>query len=422
MPQTLETEFRRTTSETLTRPTVRREDQGGLRRRLGRRFVPTMVGLVLIILATVAGLHFFAQSESYQSTDDAFIDGHIIQVGPKISGRIEHVYVDDNQDVKKGDLLVEIDPRDYDAQLSQRLAALDSIKAQTGAAQASMDQAMANVRNLEATVEQNKADVEASQAQADQAADDLHRYEGLSAQKAISAQDLTHAQDSNRAAQASLNSAKKKVSAAEAQVVAGQAQVRTYAALLQYVLAQVKENEASVDTAKLNSSYTKIFAPESGRLTRKAIEPGAYVQTGQTMLALVPSNVWVTANFKENQLRLMRPNQPVNIAIDPLSGKEFRGHVDSIQAGSGARFSLLPPENATGNYVKVIQRVPVKIVFDEQPDTSLRLGPGESVVPTVRVQDFHYSLFDLSVVLATGVALALLLIWWGSRPPKPKKS
>jgi membrane fusion protein, multidrug efflux system len=419
MPQTLETEFRKPAAPP---PSQSKEYPKRLRARIGKRLFPMIGGMALITLVTAGGLHFFAQSQANESTDDAFIDGHIVQVGPKIAGRIEKVYVDDNQDVKKGDLLAEIDPRDYDAQLTQRLAALDSIKAQAGAARASMDQAQANVHNLEATVEQNKADVEVAQAQADQAADDLRRYDGLFAQKAISAQDLTHAKDGSLAAQANLNSAKKKVTAAEAQVTAGEAQVRTYGALLQYVLAQVKENDASVETARLNSSYTKIFAPENGRITRKAIEPGDYVQTGQTLLALVPSNLWVTANFKESQLRLMRPNQPVEINVDALGQKSFRGHVDSIQAGSGARFSLLPPENATGNYVKVVQRVPVKVVFDEQPESGLRLGPGESVVPTVRVQDFRYSLVDLAVVLAVDGAAFLLLFWWSLQQRKPKKS
>jgi membrane fusion protein (multidrug efflux system) len=418
MPQTLEPEFRKA-APPADQP---RKYRIRFRDRIGKRLVPVVFGIGLIIFVTVGGLYFFAQSQSKESTDDAFIDGHIIQVGPKIAGRIDRVYVNDNQDVKKGDLLAEIDPRDFDAQLDQRLAARDSTKAQAGAARASMDQAAASVRNLEATVEQDKADVEVAQAQSDQAADDLHRYEGLFAQKAISAQDLIHAKDGSRAAQASLDSAKKKVTAAEAQVAAAQAQVRTYGALLQYVLAQVKENEASVETARLNSSYTKIFAPKNGRVTRKAIEPGGYVQTGQALLALVTSDLWVTANFKESQLRLMRPDQPVEIEIDALGGRKFPGHVDSIQAGSGARFSLLPPENATGNYVKVVQRVPVKIVFDTQPETGLRLGPGESVVPTVRVQEFHYSAVDLAVVCAVDGAVLLLLFWWGTRQSKPRKS
>jgi len=212
-----------------------------------------------------------------------------------------------------------------------------------------------------------------------------------------------------------------KVLSAEAQVVEGQAQVRTYAALLQYVLAQEQENAATVESAQLNDSYTKIFAPESGRVTHKSVEPGDYVQVGQSLLALVPSNIYVTANFKEDQLRLMRPGQPVEIEVDALGGRTFKGHVDSVQMGSGAAFSLLPPENATGNYVKVVQRVPVKILFDSIPDVGLPLGPGDSVVPTVKVQDFRYSGSQLLVVAALTGAAILGVLWWGTTTPKAKK-
>ena len=212
-----------------------------------------------------------------------------------------------------------------------------------------------------------------------------------------------------------------KVLSADAQVVEGQAQVRTYAALLQYALAQEQANEANVEAAQLNDSYTKIFAPESGRVTHKSVEPGDYVQVGQNLLASIPSNIWVTANFKENQLALMRPGQPVEIEVDALGGRTFKGHVDSVQMGSGAAFSLLPPENATGNYVKVVQRVPVKILFDPIPDVGLPLGPGDSVVPTVKVQDFRYSSLQLMIAAALTGAAILGALCWGTRPPKAKK-
>jgi membrane fusion protein (multidrug efflux system) len=393
-----------------------------LRNRFGKRFKPTLVGIGLVLVLALAGLYFFAQSMSYESTDDAFIDGHISNAAPKIAGRIDKVFITDNQLVKKGDPIIEIDPRDYDAQLKQKQAALDSTKAQAVAAQAGVEQQIARVKSLQATLDQDKADQRSSQAQADQTADNLRRQQDLYNHHVVSIQDLTNAQDSNRSAQANVDSAKMKVLSAEAQIAAGEAEVRTFAALLQYVLAQQQENEANVETAQLNDSYTKVFAPESGRVTRKSVEPGDYVQVGQNLLALIPSNIWVTANFKENQLRLMRPGQPVEIEVDALGGKKFKGHVDSIQMGSGAAFSLLPPENATGNYVKVVQRVPVKIRFDSVPEVRLPLGPGESVVPTVKVQDFEYSGFQLMIAAAlTGTAI-LGVLWWGTRPPKAKKN
>ena len=284
-----------------------------------------------------------------------------------------------------------------------------------------MEQQIAHAKSLEATLDQDKADQQASEAQADQTADYLRRQQDLYNHRVVSIQDLTNSRDANRSAQANLDSAKMKVLSADAQVVEGQAQVRTYVALLQYALAQEQANEANVEAAQLNDSYTKILAPESGRVTHKSVEPGDYVQVGQNLLALIPSNIWVTANFKENRLRLMRPGQPVEIEVDALGGRTFKGHVDSVQMGSGAAFSLLPPENATGNYVKVVQRIPVKILFDSIPDVGLPLGPGDSVVPTVKVQDFHYSgSQSLSVATLTGVAI-LGVLWWGTRTPKAKK-
>jgi membrane fusion protein, multidrug efflux system len=394
--------------------------KASLRDRLGKRFVPTLVGIGLVPVLAVAGLYFFAQAMSYESTDDAFIDAHTVNVAPKIAGRIEKVFIDDNWRVKKGDPIVGIDPRDYDAQLRQRQAALDSTKAQANSAQAAVEQQIANVKSLQATLDQDKADQQAYQAQADQTADNLHRQQDLYNNRVVSVQDLINAKDSDRAAQANLDAAKMKVVSAEAQLVEGQAEVRTYEALLQYVLAQVKANQANTEAAQLNDSYTRVFAPESGRVTNKSVEPGNYVQVGQNLLAIVPTDIWVVANFKENQIRLMRPGQPVEIEVDAL-GRTFKGHIDSIQAGSGAAFSLLPPENATGNYVKVVQRVPVKIRFNSIPDVGLPLGPGESIVPTVNVQDFHYSAAQLMIVAALTGAAILGVLWWGTRPPKTKK-
>jgi membrane fusion protein, multidrug efflux system len=419
MAQTVQEDYRKAT-EAPAQDWPKNRGKISFRERLGRRFVPTMAAMGVIFVIVLGGLYFFAEAAGHESTDDAFISANSVQVAPKISGRIEKVFVTDNQLVKQGDPLVQIDPRDYDAQLKQKQAALDSAKAEAASARAAVDQQIANVNSLQATLEQDKADQAAAQAQADQTADDLRREQNLYNTHVVSIQDLMHSQVANRSAQANLESAKKKVSAAEAQVAEGEAQVRTYEAVVQYVLAQQEQNQASLESAQLNQSYTKVFARTSGRVTRKSVQPGDYVQVGQALLALVPSDIYVTANFKENQLRLMRPDQPVEISVDALGGRKFKGHVDSIQMGSGAAFSLLPPENATGNYVKVVQRTPVKILFDKVPDVGLPLGPGESVVPTVKVEDFRYSGLDLMIVSAfTGIAI-LGVLWWGTRPPKRK--
>jgi membrane fusion protein, multidrug efflux system len=420
MPQTLEENYRQTTQE------VSKALQDGgrrvtLRDRLGKRFNRAIIGICLVFIVAAAGLYLYARSASYESTDDAFIAAHTIEVAPKIAGKVDTVPVKDNQLVKKGDLLAQIDPRDYDAQLDQKQASLESVKAEATSAQAAVDQQIANVRSLQATLEQDRADEQASQAQADQTSDDLRREQDLYNTHVVSIQDLIHSQVANRAAQANLESAKKKVAAGDAKLAEGQAEVRTFQALVEYVLAQEKQNGASVESAKLNDSYTKVYASETGRITHKSVEPGDYVQVGQSLMALVPSEIYVMANFKENQLRLMRPGQPVEVEVDALGGRKFEGHVDSIQMGSGAAFSLLPPENATGNYVKVVQRIPVKILFDQVPDVGLPLGPGESVVPTVKVQDFHYSPLQLMIVSALVAAAILGILWWGTRPPKVKK-
>jgi membrane fusion protein, multidrug efflux system len=421
MPETLEKEVHES-SHRVPANFGRTGRKAWLRDRFGKRFFRTLLGIGLVPILAVAGLYLFAQSMSYQSTDDAFIEGHVTGVAPKIAGRIDQVFVGDNQLVKKGDLIAEIDPRDYDAQLRQKQAALESTSANAVAAQAAVDQQMAKVKSLQATVDQDKADQESSQAQADQDVDDLRREQDLYSRHVVSIQDFIHSQAANRAAQANLDSAKMKVLSAEAQLLEGQAEVRTFQALVQVVLAQEQENEANVEAAQLNDSYAKVFAPESGQITHKAVEPGDYVQVGQSLVALVRENIYVTANFKENQLDLMRPGQPVEIEVDALGGRKFKGQVESVQQGSGAAFSLLPPEDATGNYVKVVQRVPVKILFDSIPDVGLPLGPGESVVPTVKVQDFQYSTLQLMMAAALTGAAILGVLWWGTRAPKAKKN
>ena len=260
----------------------------------------------------------------------------------------------------------------------RKSAALQSTQAQAAAAQAALQEAIAHVKTTQATVESDQATAAADAAQNDKAQSDFKRNEDLYKTKVVSPQDVDQFRATAKSAQATLDAADKKVLSDEALVDEARAQVDAYAGLVQTVNAQIHESDANLATAKLNQSYTRILAPESGWVTQKSVEPGQYVQAGQNLFALVPKDVWVTANFKEDQIRRMRPGQTVEIAVDALHGQKFRGHIDSIQAGSGARFSLLPPENATGNYVKVVQRVPVKIVFDEpiNAETGLPIRTG----------------------------------------------
>jgi membrane fusion protein, multidrug efflux system len=364
----------------------------------------------LYALLVIGGLVFLANSAAHQSTDDAFIDGHIVPISAKIAGRVQNVYVTDNQDVEKGATVVELDPRDLDAAERQKAAAKESAAAQANAAQAGLEQAMAHVRTIEATTESDRATADADKAQEDKAQSDWRRYEELFKTKVVSPSDVDQFRAAAKASQATFDAAQKKVASDEAQVAEARAQVNAFAAVLESIKAKIGQADADLAAAQLNQSYTLVKAPEAGRVTQKSVEPGAYVQAGQSLFALVPKNVWVTANFKEDQIGKMRVGQHVEIAIDALHGQKFSGRVDSIQAGSGARFSLLPPENATGNYVKVVQRVPVKIVFDKPLQSDLPIGPGESVVPTVKVSGIEFAPFNVAgafVILVVGLFLIL---------------
>jgi membrane fusion protein (multidrug efflux system) len=331
------------------------------------------IALGLIGAAVLAGgAYWFFDARYYESTDDAFIDAHIVHVSPQIAGRVAKVLVDDNQVVQAGQVLMEIDPADAAAKLAQAQASAVS-------AAGKLAQAQAQSQVAQATLEQMRAEIGGAQANAVNASTDLKRYETLARSQNTSLAQLDNARALALSSNATLAAATKKIATSEAQVLLAASQVRT-------ADADLAAAQAQLDQAKLSLSYTKVVAPEAGRVTQKSVAVGNFAQMGQDVMALVPDRVWVTANFKETQLAKLRVGQPVSIAIDAYPGQHFDGHIDSLQAGSGAAFALLPPENATGNYVKVVQRVPVKIVFDKPFDDAHVVGPGMSVVPSVRVR------------------------------------
>lgn len=433
------------------------------KRPLYRRPAVLLIAAIVLLAGAIVGVRYWLYSRSHESTDDAFIDGHIIQISPKASGYVTKIYVDDNQQVKAGDLIVEIDPRDYETRLQQAKAALEAGLARENEARANValtrasgsagvqqaratvqrsrsnvgasraaaassegraSQAESAIATAQANLEQARSLVTAAEAEATRANSDVARYQQLLDKDEISRQQLDQAIATARTANAQLASAQQRVAAATAQVsearaaqvaatqtarqtatqiggaqaavseaLGGLAQANTAQQKVAVSEAQAKtagatteQLRAAVQQAELELSYTKIYAPEAGRVTRKSVEEGALVQIGQPLLAIVPGEVWVTANFKESQIGGMVAGQAVEISVDAYPDKVFKGHVDSIQAGTGSRFSLIPPENATGNYVKVVQRVPVKIVFDEPPDSRHLLAPGMSVVPEVKVK------------------------------------
>jgi membrane fusion protein, multidrug efflux system len=325
---------------------------------------------IAIIVVLAAALIWWLNARHYESTDDAFIDARTVQISPQVGGVIVDVPVTDNQPVTAGSPLVRIDPRDYQvavaqaqAQLEQAQAAVANMDAQIAAQIANIDQAKTNVTQT------NAALVFSREEQA--------RYAQLLANGAGT-------QQRSQQANSDLTQKQAAFAAAQAAEIAVEKQLGVLQAQRQSTLAQVDAARAQLSQAELNLSRTTINASVDGRVVRLTAAKGAYTQPGQALMAVVPRVVWITANFKETQLTDMHVGQHVDIEVDAYPGKTFQGHVDSIQAGSGVVFSLLPPENATGNYVKVVQRVPVKIVFDNPPD--VYLGPGMSVVPTVKVR------------------------------------
>jgi membrane fusion protein, multidrug efflux system len=384
-------------------------------RSSGKRRIISFVLMAVVLLLALGESYYYAYTQSFESTDDAFVEGDVTDLAPKIAGRVDRVLIDDNQHVKKGDLLVAIDPRDYDAALRQKQASLDSFKAQAAAVEATIEQQQAHLNTLQSTQESDQATAESDRANALNAAILLKRNQELFARQVIAPQDLDRTKADADATKATLDAGLKKVAADAAQRREAEYQVKTYVALYQSVQAMIAETEAGLDSAKLNRSYAEVRAPADGLITNRTVQPGNYVQVGQVLLSLVPNDLYVIANFKENQLTRMRPGQSVTIRIDSLPGQTFSGHLHSVQAGSGARFSLLPPENATGNYVKVVQRVPVKILFDKTPETELPVGPGESVNPTVKVRDFHYSMVEETCVGFGVIVILILIYWWGTR-------
>ena len=337
-------------------------------RKWGRR---VFLAAGLLIASAAAGSYYHVAIAPYETTDDAFIDGHVISIAPQVSGQVVALSVSDNEAVKQGAVLFEIDPRDYEVKMAQA-------QAERAAAQSRLDQAKAQFAVDSAKAGEEEAAVTAAQADATRAQSDLKRYQAVES-RAVARSQVDLVQDQASAAAAEVEVAKNRAAAAVAQVELAQADIKT-------AEANVALADAHIRQAALDLSYTKVTAPQDGIVTHRSVETGNYVQPGQPTLAIVPQQLWVTANFKETQLARMHPGLPVEISVDAYPGRTFHGHVDSIQAGSGAQFSLLPPENATGNYVKVVQRVPVKIVFDDAMDPAHPFGPGMSVVPSVKVK------------------------------------
>jgi membrane fusion protein (multidrug efflux system) len=334
------------------------------------RMSVTVVGCLLLV-AVVGGLAYWLSVRNYESTDDAFVAARSFSVAPKVGGYVTEVPVTDNQHVNAGDLLAKIDPRDY-------AIAIDQAKAQVAVSQANIDNIQAQIDSQQEQIKQAQAQVEQAKAQLQFAQEEEARAKDLVEKGAGTVQ-------REQQTRSDLQSQQANITRSNAALVAAQLGIKTLQAQLESARASLQQAQAQLDQANLNLQYTNVTAAQSGRVAKLSGAVGTFVAAGQSLMMFVPDEIWVVANYKETQLRDMRPGQPVEFTIDAYPGRKLTGHVASVQPGSGTAFSLLPAENATGNYVKVVQRVPVKIIVDNWP-ADLAIGPGMSVVPWTRVR------------------------------------
>ena len=378
--------------------------------RLRRSKTRMRVLISLVALVVVASsLLLYRYLLAWESTDDAQIDGYIYPVSSRVSGYVTRVVVDDNQYVEAGTVLVQLDPKDYEVAVANAKATLANDQAsatalrttvpitsvntssQLSTAQADVDNAKAGLVAAERGFQAAEASLRQAEANDLKAQDDVTRYKPLAEKDEIPQHQYTQAVDSQKATAAAVEAARAAAAGAEASVQYAQTQpqqISVQRSRAQAAEAETERATAILQQAQLNLQYTNVVAPVSGIVGRRSVQPGQNVAPGQQMMTIVPldsQNVWVTANFKETQLKHMRPGQSVKISVDTY-GRKYEGHVLNIAGASGARYSLLPPENATGNYVKVVQRIPVKIVFEKGQDPEHLLRPGMSVEPSVKVQ------------------------------------
>ncbi|MDR5824203.1 MULTISPECIES: HlyD family secretion protein [unclassified Caballeronia] len=351
-------------------------DEKNGRKKSGKKPL-IILGVAVVVIAIGAFIWWF-MTRNQQSTDDAYTDGDAVTIAPKVSGYVVEMNINDNQFVHKGDLLIKIDPRDYQAQLDQANASL-------GLAQAQLH---AQETQLEVARVQYPAQLAQAQAQEQTARANLAQ--------ASAAYDRQKTVDVRATSQQNIDTATAQQKSAQANVAQARAQVRTAALVPQQIATviaaveerrqQVRQAEAQVESAQLNLSYTELRAPSDGWITKRNVQYGTFLQAGTSIFTLVTTRFWVTANFKESQLDRMQPGDKVDIEVDAYPDMKLHGHVDSVQLGSGSRFSAFPAENATGNFVKIVQRVPVKIVIDDGLKPGAPLPLGLSVVPTVMLK------------------------------------
>jgi membrane fusion protein (multidrug efflux system) len=349
----------------------RQAQKPSLRDRLQQHWMLATAAACAVVVGLVVGLLYWMDIRHYESTDDAFVAARSFSIAPKVGGYVTEIPVTDNQHVTAGQTLARIDERDYTIAVDQ--------------AQAQVDTAQANIANIEAQITSQQAQIDQAKAQVEQAEAQLQ----FSRQEADRAQDLVSkgagTVQKQQQTRSDLEAQQANTARAKAVLIAAELGIKVLGTQRDSARASLDQAKAQLEQAKLNLAYTNIVAAQPGRVVKLGGAKGAFVTPGQSLMMLVPDEVWITANYKETQLTDMRPGQKVEIRIDAYPGRKLNGHVASVQPGSGTAFSLLPAENATGNFVKVVQRVPVKIVVDDWP-ADLAVGPGMSVVPWTKVR------------------------------------
>jgi membrane fusion protein (multidrug efflux system) len=340
--------------------------------------------IALLVVVVVGGAAMYFHYRNRVSTDDAQVDGHLVPVSCKVYGSVERILVDDNQPVKAGDLLVQLDARDLQSKVDQAVAALDQASAQVQGARADDDKAKVSLEQAKSSdLQVAEANLDARKSTMDKAQADFKRAKPLADRQEISAQEFDHYRTQSEVAESEWKAAQRRLASAHQEADIRKANVGSQAAKVGQASAGVEAAKANLDALKLQLSYTRIYAPVDGVVTHKFVELGQIIQPGQGLLTLVPLHeTWITANFKETQLTKVHPGQPVEVTID-MNGQVLKGVVDSVAGSTGSRLSLLPPENAVGNFVKVVQRIPVKIKLDSDDAQKVVLRPGMNVDATI---------------------------------------
>ena len=356
---------------------------------LQKRNVAFGILVVALVVGVVALFFFLEYRRTHVTTDDAFVDGRIHVVASKVPGTVLALHVKDNQFVNKDEPVLDIDPVDYRVALQEAQANLEMEKARLTEVQSRVETTRKQLMEIRASLDAARSALKAQEALAWKADADLKRAEPLIKEQIVTQEYYDQRKTNQDVAVAQVKSARENVNRLEGSVESQKSLIRQMEAAVAPQQALIQQREALVEKAKLNLGYTKILAPASGYVTKRSAEVGNQVQAGQPLLAVVPlaqEQIWITANYKETELRDVKPGQKVEIKVDTYPGKVFHGRVNSIMAGTGSVFSLFPPENATGNYVKIVQRIPVRVTLDEGSDPDHLLRVGMSVVPTIFVE------------------------------------